>query len=76
MPDGHAARPALAAVPTLTGRVVQDGLTIPWDVAFAPGGQMFVTERPGRVRVFRAAAERALIGTTTIATCARRERPA
>jgi glucose/arabinose dehydrogenase len=44
--------PALAAAPTLTARVVQGGLEIPWDVAFAPGGQMFVTEREGRVRVF------------------------
>ncbi len=59
--------PALAAVPTLTVRVVQDGLTIPWDVAFAPGGQMFVTERPGRVRVFRSGKPNArLIGTSTI----------
>ncbi len=40
------------AAPTLAARVVQDGLTNPWDVAFAPNGQMFVTERPGRVRVY------------------------
>ena len=38
--------PALAA-PTLVARVVQDGLTNPWDIAFAPNGQMFVTTRPG-----------------------------
>jgi glucose/arabinose dehydrogenase len=43
---------ALAAAPTLTARVVQSGLVIPWDVDFAPNGQMFVTERPGRVKVF------------------------
>jgi glucose/arabinose dehydrogenase len=43
---------AVAATPTLTGRVVQDGLVIPWDIAFAPTGQMIVTERPGRVRVY------------------------
>jgi glucose/arabinose dehydrogenase len=45
------AAPSLAA-PTLRATVVQGGLQIPWDVAFAPGGQMFVTERPGRVKVF------------------------
>jgi glucose/arabinose dehydrogenase len=44
--------PALAAAPTLRNVVVQDGLLYPWDVAFAPGGQMFVTERAGRIKVF------------------------
>jgi glucose/arabinose dehydrogenase len=44
--------PALAAAPQLVARVSQDGLAFPWDVAFTPGGQMFVTERPGRVRVY------------------------
>jgi glucose/arabinose dehydrogenase len=59
--------PALAAAPTLRTAVVQDGLTIPWDVAFAPGGQMFVTERPGRVRVFQSGQVNApLLRTTTI----------
>lgn len=56
-----------AAAPTLRSRVVQNGLTIPWDVAFAPGGQMFVTERPGRVRVFASGGPDAnLLNTTTI----------
>jgi glucose/arabinose dehydrogenase len=27
------------------------GLEIPWDIAFLPGGQALVTERPGRVRL-------------------------
>ena len=30
---------------------VAAGLDTPWDVAFAPDGRIFVTERPGRVRV-------------------------
>ena len=59
--------PAMAAAPTLTTSVVQDGLTIPWDVAFAPDGQMFVTERPGRVRVYASGKPNAsLLGTTII----------
>src|SRR5690349_1761783 len=27
------------------------GLTVPWSIVFAPDGRVFVTERPGRVRV-------------------------
>ena len=30
---------------------VLTGLEIPWSMAFAPDGRLFVTERPGRVRV-------------------------
>jgi glucose/arabinose dehydrogenase len=58
--------PALGA-PTLVGQVVQDGLVIPWDVAFAPSGQMFVTERSGRVRVYHSGnPNAALLATSTI----------
>lgn len=58
---------ALAAAPTLSARPIQSGLTIPWDIAFAPTGQMIVTERPGRVRVYRnAKAGATLLATTTI----------
>ncbi len=32
--------------------VVAQNLEIPWAMAFAPDGRMFLTERPGRVRVF------------------------
>ena len=31
---------------------VVSNLEIPWSMAFAPDGRLFVTERPGRVRVF------------------------
>lgn len=31
--------------------VVAHGLEVPWALAFAPGGRLFVTERPGRIRV-------------------------
>lgn len=33
--------------------VVATGLQIPWSLAFAPDGRLFVTERPGRVRVIQ-----------------------
>ena len=33
--------------------VVAQNLEIPWALAFAPDGRMFVTERPGRVRIFQ-----------------------
>jgi glucose/arabinose dehydrogenase len=57
----------LAAPPDLNARSVQTGLVIPWDVAFAPTGEMFVTERPGRVRVFASGRVGAnLLATSTI----------
>ncbi|HEX6474160.1 MAG TPA: PQQ-dependent sugar dehydrogenase [Candidatus Limnocylindria bacterium] len=59
--------PAMAAAPSLSTSIVQNGLTIPWDVAFGPSGQMFVTERPGRVRVYATGRPgAALLATTTI----------
>ena len=60
---------AFAATPTITTQTAQNGLVVPWDVAFAPDGQMFVTERPGRVRVYadgRPGA--ALLATTTVSS--------
>jgi glucose/arabinose dehydrogenase len=36
--------------------VVQEGLSIPWDLAFAPDGRMFVTERRGRNQVYASGA--------------------
>jgi glucose/arabinose dehydrogenase len=30
---------------------IASGLTVPWAMAFAPDGRIFVTERPGRIRV-------------------------
>jgi glucose/arabinose dehydrogenase len=32
---------------------VADGLIVPWGLTFLPGGDMLVTERPGRLRIVR-----------------------
>lgn len=46
---------AVAPSPQAQSRVtvVVTGLDTPWALAFAPGGRLFVTERPGRIRVIR-----------------------
>ncbi|WP_022888177.1 PQQ-dependent sugar dehydrogenase [Agromyces italicus] len=64
---GIQAPAAHSAAPTLSTAVVQVGLTIPWDVAFLPDGQMLVTERPGRVRIYASGSPNAaLVRTITI----------
>ena len=37
-------------------QVVVTNLDVPWSMAFAPDGRLFVTERPGRVRIVNIAA--------------------
>ena len=32
---------------------VVEGLIQPWSIAFLPGGDMLITERPGRLRIIR-----------------------
>src|SRR5687768_6836070 len=34
---------------------VVESLVVPWAMAFAPDGRLFVTERPGRVRILNLA---------------------
>lgn len=47
-----AAEPAPAAPPGLYQvEEIAGGLAHPWDIAFLPGGDMLVTERPGRLRL-------------------------
>lgn len=49
--------PAPIATPTPGGSVpvrvetIATGLEVPWEIAFAPDGRIFLTERPGRVRL-------------------------
>jgi glucose/arabinose dehydrogenase len=47
-------------VPRLTTTVVRSGLAIPWDLAFAPDGRMFVTERVGNILIFASTAPNAV----------------
>lgn len=42
---------ARETVPVPSLETVAAGLEVPWDLAFAPDGRIFVTERPGRIRV-------------------------
>ena len=48
------------AKPVLSSSVVQRGLVNAWDVAFAPDGRMFVTERVGNLLVYASAASGAV----------------
>src|SRR5213594_3454395 len=48
--------PAAGSAPTLTTTVVQSSLSFPWDLAFAPDGRMFVTERAGNILVYASGA--------------------
>jgi glucose/arabinose dehydrogenase len=48
-------RPSLAPS-GITETVIQSGLIVPWEVAVASDGRMFVTERPGTISVFESTA--------------------
>ncbi len=52
-------RGASTRVPTLTATTIRSGMRIPWDLAFAPDGRMFVTERVGNLLVYASAAPNA-----------------
>ena len=51
-----------SATPSLSVSTVAEGLSVPWDIGFAPGGTLLYTERPGRIGVVTGS------GTRTIAT--------
>jgi len=44
--------------------VVATNLEVPWSMAFAPDGRLFVTERPGRVRILDLAATTSQLALT------------
>jgi glucose/arabinose dehydrogenase len=48
--------------------VVASGLTVPWALAFTPDGRIFVTERPGRIRVIEKGALRSTPWATLAVT--------
>lgn len=61
------AQAVVAAPPTLRTDIVASGLVVPWDVGFLPDGQMVVTERPGRIRVYASGSPgAALVRTVTV----------
>jgi glucose/arabinose dehydrogenase len=42
------------------------GLEVPWGIAFVPGGDMLVTERPGRIRLVREGKIAATVATVDV----------
>src|SRR4051812_24570983 len=51
----------------LKAETVVSGLEVPWGIAFLPGGDWLVTERPGRVRLIRDGAIAATVLTVEVA---------
>jgi len=51
---GSAADGARTAGSTPSVSTVATGLRVPWEIAFLPGGDALITERPGRVRLLTA----------------------
>jgi glucose/arabinose dehydrogenase len=49
---------------------VASGLDVPWGIAFLPGGDALVTERPGRVRLVRGIVDRSRGAHAPLATVA------
>jgi glucose/arabinose dehydrogenase len=47
--------PAASGAPVIIDTVIQSGLSVPWDIAFAPDGRMFMTERMGTIVIFESA---------------------
>ena len=66
---GTVLSPAVAQGPIVRPEIVASGLEHPWAVAFIGGGQMLVSERPGRLRVVSPAGQvgRPLAGVPAVA---------
>jgi glucose/arabinose dehydrogenase len=66
--SGAVLTPMPSAAPAISESVVQTSLVVPWDMAIAPDGRLFVTERPGTIDVFASAAPLAKrVATTQVA---------
>src|SRR5581483_2051102 len=53
--NGHTTpSPAALSPASANVQVIATGLVAPWAIDFAPDGRVFVTERPGRIRVLQA----------------------
>jgi glucose/arabinose dehydrogenase len=66
-PDGKGAGETVTAGATqFRVETFAGGLTVPWSIVFVPDGRIFVTERPGRVRVI----ENGKLRTEPLATIA------
>jgi len=53
---GTSSPSSTALAPQVTDTVIQSGLIVPWEVAVASDGRMFVTERPGTISIFESTA--------------------
>lgn len=71
-PGAPTASPRLGAAVVQSVTAVVTGLEIPWAVDLAPDGRLFVTERPGRVRIVRLAGNTATLQPEPWATVAAR----
>ncbi|GHC23713.1 glucose dehydrogenase [Kushneria pakistanensis] len=49
--EGQTRAPQIQEATELNAQTIVDGLEHPWGIAFLPGGDMLVTERPGRLRL-------------------------
>ncbi len=45
--------PPTATTPAMRIETLVGGLEVPWEMAFSPDGRIFVTERPGRIRIVK-----------------------
>ena len=60
--------PRIGAAVMQEARVIVTGLEVPWAIELAPDGRLFVTERPGRVRIVRFDGTRATLDAQPWAT--------
>jgi glucose/arabinose dehydrogenase len=64
--------PRIGPAVVRSAKVIVTGLEIPWAMDLAPDGRLFVTERPGRVRIIRLEGDTATLQPEPWATVAAR----